>query len=130
MAGVLSKADVREELLQGLVSKEGRPLNIMIRSDDGWVNLTELCKSAGKEWYAYKRNDRNIEVINYLKENEMKGELPYEENRNVANAQRGSWGHPYLAISVAQWCSPTFAVAVSSVIYKHMHASDTGSLAC
>lgn len=81
------------------------------RRADGYVNATALCKAAGKVWNDYWRLDATQEFVKALEDNTG-------QNRNIlVQATRGrtggTWVHPDLAVNLAQWCSPRFAVQVS-----------------
>ncbi|MEI7911033.1 MAG: KilA-N domain-containing protein [Verrucomicrobiota bacterium] len=39
---------------------------------------------------------------------------------NVPNAERGTWVHPRVAIDLARWCSPSFAVWVDGWVHDWM----------
>lgn len=84
------------------------------RQADGYVNATELCKAGGKEWSGYSRTQTAQEFLT-----ELEGSLQICRDQLVQvigggpNDTRGTWVHPDIAMHLAQWCSPRFAVQVS-----------------
>jgi hypothetical protein len=84
------------------------------RSIDGYVNATAMCKANGKEWSAYVRTDRATEYITAL-EASLQGSL--QKSRDLIqvigtgpNDSRGTYVHPRLAVDLARWINPEFAV--------------------
>ena len=43
-----------------------------------------------------------------------------ETKLDVRNGERGTWVHPRVALNLAQWCSPAFAVKVTEWLYDWM----------
>jgi hypothetical protein len=104
-------------------SWQGTP--IQRRQSDGWVNATAMCHAGGREWFTYARNGRTQEYITALA-----GALGSPQNcghpfngspqepatvviRSITtgpNDLRGTWIHPRLAVDLARWISPAFAV--------------------
>lgn len=102
---------------------QGTP--IQRRGTDGWVNATAMCQAGGREWFTYARSSRSQEYIAALA-----GSLGSPQNcghpsagspQNPAtpvtqsittgpNHLRGTWVHPRLAVDLARWISPAFAV--------------------
>lgn len=83
------------------------------RSSDNFINATQLCKAGGKHfkhWYAL---DSTKELINMLDGN-LKVGIPTFKSVDVKKGRYGgSWIHPDLAVQLAQWISPMFAIQVS-----------------
>lgn len=81
------------------------------RRADGWVNATQMAKANGKHLPHYLANDRTAEYLQALS-----GSVGIPTDLLVApvmtgpNAQRGTWIHPRLAVDLARWISPAFAV--------------------
>jgi len=96
--------------------------NINQRSD-GFVNLTQMCQANGKRldhWRQLKATKQYIEELS----------LNYLESRVVQSEEGvkgGTWGHPSLAINLARWISPAFAVWCDSHIFNLMSPVKTNS---
>lgn len=94
---------------------------ILQRINDGYINATALCKACGKLFADYRRNSQTKAFLEAL---EASMGIPIDELIQtlmaVPNDQRGTWVHPHVAIHLAQWASPTFAVQVSTWVYEWM----------
>lgn len=97
-----------------LIEKEGMTL---MRRQDGYVNATALCKSAGKLWGSYFRNEA---TQSFLEELESVMQIRIAELVQVKMggipSEQGTYVHPLVAVNLGQWLSPKFAVFVSMVI--------------
>lgn len=92
------------------------------RPEDGYVNATAMCKANGKDWYGYIRSARTKEYIDALgdalnPETHCGAAVPQNCGTDlVISIQggepelQGTWIHPRLAIDLARWISPEFAV--------------------
>lgn len=115
---------------------QGTP--IQRRSTDGWVNATAMCQAGGKRWNHYAANDRTREYIAALRASvvaekpcaaAVAGNPADPFSRSAGNPAdpsktpevvqsittgpnhlRGTWVHPRLAVDLARWISPAFAV--------------------
>lgn len=92
-------------------------VTIDARPSDQYINATAMCKATGKQWAAYWRNDATQEFISAL------AEQLRCENSHLAISVRGgdaqsqgTWVHRRVAIDLARWCSPEFAVMVNGWI--------------
>lgn len=104
---------------------------IQRRQADGFVNATAMCKAGGKLFADYARLARTQEymaaLVNVVGEKPCgaavagnpitgsKGSVgnPIDLIHTITtgpNALRGTWIHPRLAIDLARWISPAFAV--------------------
>lgn len=92
------------------------------RRVDGYFDATAMCKAAGRRWSDYHRRETTRSFINEI--------LPVVQICTTAQNQeiiktiqgghpheQGTWIHPYLAINLAQWCSPQFAVQVTKWVF-------------
>lgn len=81
------------------------------RRADGYVNATAMCKANGKHLPHYLANGRTFEYLQALS-----GSVGIATDHLVVsittgpNHQRGTWVHPRLAVDLARWISPAFAV--------------------
>jgi KilA-N domain len=81
------------------------------RQVDGYVNATAMCKANGRHFPHYLANGRTSE---YLQDLSGSVGIPTDLLRvtigNGPNHLRGTWVHPRLAVDLARWISPAFAV--------------------
>jgi len=88
---------------------------IVSRSEDKYINATQLCQAGGKKFSHWYSLDTTKKLINVLETNAGIPALDLVKT-NVGGLHLGSWIHPDLAIQLAQWISPEFALQVSSWI--------------
>ena len=88
---------------------QGHP--IQCRQPDGYVNATAMCQAGGKRWNDYSRMERTTEYISAL--TAVAG-IPVTDLVDLKQGGRpdeqGTWIHPRLAVDLARWVSPAFAV--------------------
>ena len=107
-----------------LSSRIWNETSITRRVTDGYVNATAMCKANGKRWRDYSITERAREYIRALS-NAVTAEThcsaavarnPVTELvQPVQGGQpelQGTWIHPRLAVDLARWISPDFAVWV------------------
>ena len=118
--------DVSEELvkkeIQSLKLKDNYQLEY--REEDGYINITNLCKAGGKlfaDWSRLKRTDSFKQVLSTAMG------IPISELIKVGSGSKyendiknQTWSHPQVAINIAQWISPEFDVLVSKWVYEIM----------
>lgn len=91
------------------------------RSKDGYINATALCKAAGKEWAAYKRNGRAKRFLNALcADMQICMSDLIQEIRGGHPHLQGTWIHPKVAINLGMWLSPEFEVKVTNWVHEWM----------
>ena len=97
----------------------GDDCNIENRDEDGYINVTSLCKAGGKEFSHWKANDRTKEFLKMLSSSVG---IPTDEliKYDIDSYGKKEWVHPQVAINIAQWISPHFDIKVSSWIYEIM----------
>ena len=91
----------------------GSSVTIPMR-EDGYINATMLCKAHGKKLLGhYNENKKTKE---YLEELSINIGIPILELfvTTVGGNHNGTWVHRKVAIHLAQWLSPNFAVQVSN----------------
>ncbi|WP_170956242.1 KilA-N domain-containing protein [Cohaesibacter gelatinilyticus] len=104
-----------------LVSHAFNRTHIQQRPDDGYLSATAMCKATGKLWGNYYQNDTTKAYLSALA-----GSIGIPIDRLVVkimkgpNDQRGTWVHPKVAIHLAQWLSPEFAVWCTNIIHDWM----------
>ncbi len=106
-----------------IVQKENMSL---MQREDGYVNATALCKSAGKLVGNYLRNEQTKSFLDELSWS-MQIRIDHLVKpvlTNVPNTEKGTYVHPKVAIHLAQWLSPKFAVFVTEVIFDFMNGTE------
>jgi hypothetical protein len=88
---------------------------IVSRSEDTYINATQLCQAGGKQFKNWFRLDITKNLINELASKAHIRALDLVEI-NKGGDHNGSWIHPKLAIQLAQWISSSFALQVSDWI--------------
>ena len=93
-------------------------IEIISRKEDGYINLSALCKAGNKEFKHWKENKKTYAFLDILSSSVG---IPTDElikYQEGSNNEKGSYGHPQVSINVAQWISPEFDVNVSKWIYE------------
>jgi hypothetical protein len=86
----------------------GHPIQ---RRTDGYVNATAMCKANGRHLPHYLTNARTFEYLQALSGSVgIPTDLLRVTIGNGPNHLRGTWIHPRLAVDLARWISPAFAV--------------------
>jgi hypothetical protein len=93
----------------------GSSITIPMRKD-GMINATMLCKAHGKKLLT--NYTRNKETKDYLDELSSDMRISITQliqicKGNSSKFQQGTWVHRKVAIHLAQWISPSFALQVS-----------------
>jgi hypothetical protein len=100
------------------------------RPEDGYINATAMCQAAGRPWSRYWElpaskafaqelsADLGIPISTLIQS--IKGGQPNHQ---------GTWVHPQVAVSLAQWLSAKFAVMVSQWVYDWMSGKGPASVA-
>lgn len=125
------KPKIEKTLPIPFIEREVEHKLIHQRLTDGYINATALCKACGKLLADYTRLKSTEEFLNELSSDVgipistlvqvVKGGIP---------ELQGTWVHPQVAINLAQWASPKFAVAVSKWVFEWMtgHLSSSARL--
>lgn len=85
-------------------------ITISRRSSDGSVNLTQLCQAGGKyiaNWAGLAKSQAFLRVLSESIGMSIDNLISYEI---AGKTERATWGHPQVAINIAQWISPEFDV--------------------
>jgi len=109
-----------------LIIKEVKPLvindyTIVYRKEDGYVDVTNLCKAGGKlfkNWNGLEKTQAFIKVLSCVAGIPATQLLSSIKGGKAEN--QGTWAHPQVAINIAQWISPEFDVQVSKWIFELM----------
>lgn len=93
-------------------------VQIIARKEDGYINLNQLCKAGNKDFRKWKENKRSKAFIQVLSKGA--GILPPSliKYEIASKTDQANWGHPQVAINVAQWISPEIDVQVSKWVFQ------------
>jgi hypothetical protein len=116
--------DVPEEVvkkdIQSLKLKDNYQLEY--RNEDGFINITNLCKAGGKKFNDWNRLDKTKRFLDVLK---SETGIPVSDLIKVGSGSKyendtknQTWSHLQIAINIAQWISPEFDVMVSRLVYQ------------
>ena len=114
--------------------------NVIIRKEDGWININKLCKDGGKrfsDWKCLKSSKETLKFFDKI----MFGGNPqeyggYQEDsyqcieqigktelagntKEIIELLQGTYVPPKLAITVAQWVSVEFQYKVSCIVEEY-----------
>lgn len=102
-------------------SVDDNPTIIQQRLTDGYVNASALCKASGKSFADYARLKSTEEFLSELSSDMGIPISELYQSVKGGNPQlQGTWVHPQVAINLAQWASPKFAVLVSKWVFEWM----------
>jgi hypothetical protein len=93
-----------------LVTRTWNSTPISRRTADGYVNATAMCKANGKEWSNYYKSERTSQYLQALQGSLPNGGHLVQVIGTGPNEGRGTYVHPRLAVDLARWISPEFAV--------------------
>jgi 5-methylcytosine-specific restriction endonuclease McrA len=91
----------------GLVEVSQRP-------HDGYINVTQICKAVGKLVGHWNDLDGTAEYL--AAASPVIGITITELIQTIRGGfpeLQGTWAHPLVAVEIARWCSPAFAVQVN-----------------
>jgi len=98
----------------------GKGYEIEHREEDGYINISNLCKAGGKKFNGWNRLQKTKAFLQVLSESAQ----IHADSLIVYNCaygkERSTWVHPQVAINIAQWISPKFDVKVSAWVYEVM----------
>ena len=90
---------------------DGSSITIPMR-EDGYINVTMLCKASGKNINKWKENKSSDQLLNTFFS--LTGiQVSELLNSTRVGKTQYTFAHPDLAIQIAQWCSSSFALQVS-----------------
>jgi hypothetical protein len=94
---------------------------VLMMRENGYINVTKLCKEGGKEMSEWNRSKHSIEMLKSFSSDlglQMSGLLITINGGNQTLLTRGTYAHPDLVPHIASWVSPSFAIKVSGIINK------------
>lgn len=98
------------------------------RSGDGYVNATAMCRVAGKDWSEYRRREGTKKFFAALSldlgipQDQLAVTILGTPGGDARN--QGTWVHPQVAVHLAQYLSPEFAVQVTKWVLDWMTGLD------
>ena len=114
--------DIVKNEIQYLKLKDNYQLEY--REEDGYVNITNLCKAGGKQFKHWNSIDKTKRFLDVLS---TEVGIPTSELINIGTGSKYendikniTWAHPQVSINIAQWISPEFDVLVSKWVYEIM----------
>ncbi len=116
---VICLNNVQLQLQTGFIDRLADNDTITQRVTDGYFNATAMCKASGKLIGNYLRLSATKAFLNELS-SDMRisiSELIQVIKGGPPHLQ-GTWVHPQVAINLAQWLSPKFAVLVSKWVME------------
>lgn len=125
----VDSADAMPDKSAQLVVRTWNDTPISRRATDGYVNATAMCKANGKRWYEYIRSTRAKEYVTALDSSKSTAAQPERKfSASVIDtvvggddlSLQGTWIHPKLAVDLARWLSPEFAVWMDSFFLDAM----------
>ena len=118
---VIEETDNEEEEEKQLPPLEvGKGYTIEHREEDGYINVTNLCKAGGKQFKNWKKTQKTKAFLQVLSSTVLIGTVELVKQNSGGNGERHTWVHPQVAINIAQWISPQFDVKVSGWVYEIM----------
>ncbi len=88
---------------------------------DGYLDATAMCRATGKQWKHYNENANSKAFVLALSSEVGIPTSKLIQSVRGGNPQsQGTWIHPQVAIHLAQWCSPKFAVMITEWIFELM----------
>ncbi len=120
------------------ITRDVNGVTVEQKIDNGFINGTAMCVAHGKRIKAWFSNQSTIDLLKALAKDlgiEPKGQdsalssvvrvsAAYPQfvivKRGSPENGGGTWLHPDLALQLAQWCSPLFAIQVSRWVREWM----------
>lgn len=104
-----------------LIPHEAEGGIIYQRPTDGYINATAMCQAANKDWSDYRRLKATESFLEALAaDTETPASKLIQSLKGGDPRLQGTWVHPQVAIHLAQWLSPAFAVKVSKWVFDWM----------
>ena len=114
------ETDTEEEYKQLPSLEVGKGFTIDHRQEDGYINVTNLCKAGNKKFYGWHRLDKTKAFLRLLSESAQICADSLIKYNTAYGSERATWVHPLVAINIAQWISPAFDLKVSGWVYEIM----------
>jgi KilA-N domain len=102
-------------MLTKLISRDYDGKSVRINQISKLISLTDVCKATGKNVADFLRLQGTTDYIDALS---CAMGIPIEKLLIVGKGNKGTWGHPQLAIKCAAWVSAKFEVLVTSWVWE------------
>lgn len=100
-----------------IIERHYNDVSIQQRAGDQYVDATAMCKSCDKRWHDYARLDNTQAFLAALSaETGIPVSALVETRKGGKPSEQGTFVHPDIAVHLAQWLDPRFAVQVSQWI--------------
>lgn len=100
--------------------------SISARESDGFINLTQMCKANGTKLNDFLRlKSTKAYIASMASETGKCASEIIEITKGGDPKFQGSWGHPEIAILLAQWISPEFHRWCNAHIFVLMSQGQT-----
>lgn len=110
----------------GLTVRAWNDAAIARRDEDGYANATAMCQANGKLWSNYQRLDTTAAYIQALAASfDLAPADLVITTTTGPNEFRGTWIHPRLAVDLARWISPEFAVWMDGWFLEQLEQQPT-----
>jgi DNA-directed RNA polymerase subunit RPC12/RpoP len=117
----IEESDVEDEHKQLPALEVGKGFTIDHREEDGYINVTNLCKAGNKQFKHWKCLEKTRAFIRVL--SSVVG-IPTTELIKLGTGSKHkssqTWVHTQVAVNISQWISPAFDVKVSGWVYEIM----------
>lgn len=111
--------NVQLQLQTGFIDRLADNEVVTQRVTDGYFNATAMCKAAGKRINNYTRLPTTSDFIKELSSvTRIRATDLVQTVQGGPPHLQGTWVHPQVAINLAQWLSPKFAVLVSKWVLE------------
>ncbi|AVG47936.1 KilA-N and DUF3627 domain-containing protein [Megavirus chiliensis] len=122
-------SDIRNIIIEEIndkyaIGKMG-DFKVIIMKKNGFINATNLCKCASKDFKHWKEN-KTAKIL--IKELISSAGIPTDEvimtiTGGKITKIRGTYVHPKLIIHIAAWCSAEYALKISDIVIEY-HAKE------
>lgn len=118
----LSEKQEKGKVVSDLIKHEYEGFYIPQREEDGYVSLTAMAKTAGKDVAAYLRLASSKAYIAGLEGVHAKSHIPlvFVNKSTGSNEDRGTWAHPDVAMDFAQWVSVPFRIWANQTLVQRV----------
>ena len=117
---IIEETDNEEEDKQLPPLEVGKGYSIEHREEDGYINVTNLCKAGNKQFKHWKCLEKTRAFLRVLSNEVGITTSLLIKYKTGYGSEQGTWVHPQVAINIAQWISPQFDVKVSGWVYEIM----------
>ncbi len=93
------------------------------RDSDGYINLNQMADATCRRIDKWLDNQSTKDLIAEFEAQTTPNSGEFMSALlTIEGRTGGTWAHPHIAIQFAQWCSPSFALQVSSWVFEWLTA--------